>query len=486
MRKGLCFAVVLAIASSLVVIPASAAVKTGGTCPKLNQLVVSSGLTFTCTKVGKKLMWGKGVKVMTPPSAPVAVPSPAPAPIVIPDPLPALTSDSYPTIAATARNSILSTEPAGDTPISINYQFNSDVPVADQNLIKEGANNFISHFSHIMNYAPKPFGIIGWSTKSVGEPLVKAYDPASADFQNDMTSTFGKQTDLDPKTCTGMGGFSVGYERLIVIQTPCTNLDDSSADVATHELTHEVQASVNKGVNPRAVAPVWMVEGQAQVVGAALSVQNGADHWFVGRATWVERIPKNFTIQDITAMEGETSNNPDPAVNYAEYTAGGALEEYLIAKFGFQKSLDIYQRALKIVPQGTPSGAQLVNYFKIAFQQVFGQTLDSFYAEALPYINYLTTISPTASSNYSGTDPVVVLNEGCHSTGASATLQQLNGSQWVDVASKMGWDIPLASANCATGMERPWTAAKVAKGTVLRWHVFSPGNWDWYSTQYTY
>ena len=480
MRKSLVLAIAVTLFGSLLSNPASAAVKPGTPCLKLNQTLISAGSSFSCVKQGKKLVWGKGVKAASSTAMQVATQSPDPSP------LPSISADNFASVATTARNSILSTEPAGDTPIVVKYEFNSDVPLTDQNLIKDGANNFLSHFSHIMNYNPKPFGIIGWSTKSAGEPLVKAYDPSSTPFQNDMTSTFGKQNDLNPQTCSGMGGFSVGYERLVVIQTPCKQLDDSSADVVTHELTHEVQSSVNKGVNPRAVAPVWMVEGQAQVVGATLSVQNGVDHWFTGRATWVLRIPKGFTASDITAMEGETANNPDPVVNLAEYTAGGALEEYLIAKFGFQKSLDIYQQALTIVPQGVSSGPELMGYFKKAFQHVFGQSLDSFYAEALPYVNYLTTISPTASGNYSGGDPVFVLNESCHYPGSSATLQQQSGSQWTDVADKLGWDIPPASASCAAGTYRPWTAVKMARGAVLRWHVYSTGNWDWYSSSFTY
>ena len=458
--------------------------KAGGICQSLNQVATYAGYTYKCTKSGKKLLWSKGIKVPVATKGTSMTQQQATPTEVIPAPASPIAIDRYSNIASLARTSILNTDPAGDTPIEIKYQFDSGVPMINQNVIKEGANNFLKHFSHIMKYNPNPFGIIGWSAKSLGEPLVKSYDPASTDFQNDMTTTFSRQTDLPGDKCAGMGGFSVGYERLIVIQASCQNLDDGAADVVTHELTHEVQASLNKGVNPRMVAPVWMVEGQAQVVGAALAVQNGVDNWLVGRGSWVLRIPKGFTLDDIKAMEGETSGSADPSIAYSEYTAGGALEEYLIAKFGFQKSLDIYAAARKVVPSGTPEGDQLTNYFKVAFKKVFGENLDDFYAEALSYINYLTTTSPTASLNYVGVDPIYILSEGCHAPSASATIQELQGAQWVDISNKMGWDLPPVSANCPANTFRPWTAVKIAPGTTLRWHVYAPGIWDWYSNTF--
>ena len=67
--------------------PAIAAAKTGGTCPKLNSISTVNGYKFTCVKLGKKLIWNKGVKV----SVPKPTPSPsASKPTAIGDPVGAI------------------------------------------------------------------------------------------------------------------------------------------------------------------------------------------------------------------------------------------------------------------------------------------------------------------------------------------------------------------------------------------------------------
>jgi len=124
--------------------------------------------------------------------------------------------------------------------------------------------------------------------------------------------------------------------------------------------------------------PVWLCEGGAQVIGAAMSVYQGKDYWAIGgRDQWSNRIPANRTIADLKTMEGE-----DPKLH--EYTTGGALSEYLIAWGGFNNSLLVNQISYKLRNPDTMSG------FRQAFKIVYGQSLDDFYVHALPYINYVS------------------------------------------------------------------------------------------------
>jgi uncharacterized coiled-coil protein SlyX len=146
--------------------------------------------------------------------------------------------------------------------------------------------------------------------------------------------------------------------------------------VTTHELAHEVQASINKGTNMR--NPVWLCEGGAQVMGSAMSVYLGKDYWAIGgRDQWSNRIPANRTLSDLKIMEGQ-----DPKLS--EYTTGAALSEYLIAWGGFNNSLLVNQISNKTRNPDTMSG------FRQAFKIVYGQSLDDFYIHALPYINYVS------------------------------------------------------------------------------------------------
>jgi hypothetical protein len=410
--------------------------------------------------------------------------APATAPVATAPPV-ALTN--YALVGSMAHATILSEQPVSPNPLAVNYLFESGVPQGNRDLIKAGVDNFVSRFSGTLNYSSKPIGVMGFSTLAGGQALAKSYDPNNAAFLTDMTATFARQPDPAAVACQNMGGFSVGYERLLVISAPCYTNDANQAAISTHELTHEVQSSVLNGQNAREVAPVWMVEGQPQVVGAATSVRNGADSYVWSRADWILRVPKNRSIADLALMEGETNASSNPDIRLSEYTVGGAMMEYLIARSGLKKSLDVLRQAKSLANGTRAVGPQLMVNFRSAFQTIYGQSLDAFYAEVLPYINYLPSHSPTGSDTSSEPGAKIFLTEGCHSyfeTGA-ALQQQVNGS-WVDLAAVKGWDYA-PQPTCPAGTLRPWTIAEVAKGTALRWHVYQrAGDAGWYSTQYVY
>jgi molybdopterin-biosynthesis enzyme MoeA-like protein len=289
----------------------------------------------------------------------------------------------YPNVAALARASILADQPISPTSQKITYLFESGVPIENQNMIKEGADNFLNHFGNILNYSGTAVGVIAYKTLPGGLALARTFDPSDIKFQEDMSRTFPNQVDPEKVPTVGMGGFSVGYKRLVVVGAPYfksseSNLPTYLADpvVTTHELAHEVQASINKGTNMR--NPVWLCEGGAQVMGSAMSVYQGKDYWAIGgREQWSNRIPANRTIADLKIMEGE-----DPKLS--EYTTGAALSEYLIAWGGFSNSLLVNQISFKLRNPDTMSG------FRQAFKIVYGQSLDDFYIHALPYINYVS------------------------------------------------------------------------------------------------
>jgi len=65
MKKLIALLSILALALSLPLIPANAAVKAGGSCAKAGSKSVAFGKTYTCKKSGKKLLWDKGVQKTT-------------------------------------------------------------------------------------------------------------------------------------------------------------------------------------------------------------------------------------------------------------------------------------------------------------------------------------------------------------------------------------------------------------------------------------
>ena len=306
----------------------------------------------------------------------------------------------YPYVAALARASILADQPVAPTTQKITYQFESGVPIENQNMIKEGSDNFLSHFGNILNYSSKAINIIVYKTNAGASDLGKAFDPSDSYFLTDLASAVERQGDRTNKPNMGMGGFSMGYKRVVVIGSSYFKSSDSNiptypADpvVATHELAHEVQASINKGTNMR--NPVWLCEGGAQVIGAAMSVYQGKDYWATaGRDQWSNRIPANRTIADLKIMEGQ-----DPKLS--EYTTGAVLSEYLIAWGGFNNSLLVNQVSYKIVNQVSYQlhNPDAMSGFRQAFKIVYGQSLDDFYIHALPYINYVSANWKTSYAN---------------------------------------------------------------------------------------
>ena len=89
-------------ALSLALLPVSAAsaqnVIPGSACKVLKQKVVHQNKTHTCLKLGKKLIWSKGVTAVK--SAPASTPAPAPSPAPSSTPDSIVTSPATPTPAS--------------------------------------------------------------------------------------------------------------------------------------------------------------------------------------------------------------------------------------------------------------------------------------------------------------------------------------------------------------------------------------------------
>lgn len=78
---------------------ATAAIKAGATCKKAGETSTYAGKKFTCVKIGKKLVWNKGVTVSKPTPAVTPTPTPTvqPTPTATATPAPAATPTPTPT-----------------------------------------------------------------------------------------------------------------------------------------------------------------------------------------------------------------------------------------------------------------------------------------------------------------------------------------------------------------------------------------------------
>jgi M6 family metalloprotease-like protein len=107
---------------------------------------------------------------------------------------------------------------------------------------------------------------------------------------------------------------------------------------------------------------------------------------------------------------------------------------------------------------------------------------------AAPVATYPKTITIATDCTKTNSCPAptsttIDLWEGCHAK-VEATLQKRENNNWVDVAKATGWNL---AAGCpSTNAYRPITTAAIAQGTVIRWRVYSPGNWEWFSSETAY
>ncbi len=90
----------MVVAFSLIgIAPVNAAIKSGGTCPKVKTTATVKGFKYTCIKSGKRLVWSKGVAVKPAAPKPVVTPTPSSTPTVVvtPSPTPTVTATPTPT-----------------------------------------------------------------------------------------------------------------------------------------------------------------------------------------------------------------------------------------------------------------------------------------------------------------------------------------------------------------------------------------------------
>jgi hypothetical protein len=87
-------AVLVTAALFLVPLNAVAAVKAGDTCKKVGTTATANGKKYTCIKSGKKLVWNKGLSIVT---KPTAIATPSVSPTATPAPTPSATPSVIPT-----------------------------------------------------------------------------------------------------------------------------------------------------------------------------------------------------------------------------------------------------------------------------------------------------------------------------------------------------------------------------------------------------
>jgi len=435
MKKISILTIILMISTSFMSLSASAAVKPGATCTKLNSTTTTAGYKYTCIKLGKKLVWGKGVKVIVAKATPSPTPSPTPTPTPSPSPtidqvkaqlaLEKLNfkntmvfritnsdlerkadsgiyfkSDSrlvtdFDAVRVAAFNLIIGHKPATSHPkISIDYQISKSFP----KLLADYSVKLIEETANYWNFAidvPTSFTVKLVTEKDresvLKDPLMfsgmgpaldrlAAWDP---NYQIIFFTGGGgylyHQTEGSHKGVLMLATSSLAYPERMIFEWPAT---------ASHELTHVIQGFFFKERLPdlttdqyQAVSPDNFREGTANLFGYALSLGNLG--WYSDAldknllnclndaGAWVHTQSESDIVDLLNATEIRT---PEEA-HTMSYPTGALLYEWVLYKYGFDKVQELFKG------QGSSSD------YAANIKNVLGVSKTELYKEAAPYVH---------------------------------------------------------------------------------------------------
>jgi len=400
---------------------ASAAVKVGGACPRLNVTKVAAGSSYTCIRNGKRLVWSSGVNVPSPTPSLIAVSGPKDGD----PPLPLencgygtyyyksingvtersfyadtgyTNSDSRPDvlfdpIRVKAYHAIRDHFPAHQTETKVNFHIAHDFPPDELSLLKMQIGSTLKFWS---DYFPNGSQIqASFLTEKSDSMIDDRY------FTNTVDAKWILSTYVDPKNegiriCGWRNGVAgahvmgfgenagqVGYWIVFPSSHDGKYWDPTNL---THEFTHGVQdifwtKNGVMGVRDTLVAYNF-TEGGGYLFGIAMSLPNIG--WYqddlyrkivsnyLGGSALVRHIPSS-TSEIIQMLKTSEKNDGDVGQTWA-YTVGSQLWEWVIANYGF----DAYWNIVK--------GLNVNQSFDEIVIKVVGKSKDNLYADAAPYI----------------------------------------------------------------------------------------------------
>jgi hypothetical protein len=392
-KKLIAFIPILFLFLSLPLIPVNASTKAGGTCSKAGFTSVVSGKTYTCIKSGKKLVWGKGVAVAAPtPVKEKAKTFPSIAPIK---------SADYPLVGALAKDTILNQKATVHNPFVINWD--PTTTELKRNLYFEQIEIIKKYFSPMIpNNSTAEIFIFG-SSKEWADEVLRNTEKKYSDtlfiskryrVSSNCASTPEGALILDnefPADYTyyrGAGGglpvLGAGYGMVATANCDTKYLE---RDLLIHETFHAIQwiyashkfdsKEAIKLPSLKGTSPMWMAEGSATYMGYLLSADS---NW-----TSFGEDKRQF-ILDNNGLWNKSYEEFAADALVEAYSIGAVMYEYLLAKYGLERTLSFWPEAINsLKPIDITNFPARIAASKVAFQRVFGLSVEDFFIEVKPY-----------------------------------------------------------------------------------------------------
>ena len=334
---------------------ASAAVKQGALCKKAGQVSTASGIKYTCTKAGTKLVWKKGSKAKT-----------SAAPVVKDFEAWSTNIDSR-TLSDQAQRNFLSWVKTREGVAKNHTQLIQANTNTNRISIMKKADDLVSQlFSSYFPQGSKTFigatqswtdeqiALSGWNRKCDGTSMPGVQ--YCLDFNKHQGYVVTAETTYDPGNPGNDGGALVAHEYFHLVQANLAN--------STNGL--RIKSGDSSSIN---AIPVWFLEGGAEFVGYSVgALSQNASYW-VGRDRMLSYGPREDFANKNSIADYEIRTCCGNSTPTYPYNIGQVAIEYIVASIGFQKMLDIW------------ADFATTRNFETSFEKVTGISKEAFYTK---------------------------------------------------------------------------------------------------------
>jgi hypothetical protein len=361
--------------------------KTGAPCAKVNLTQSYKGKSFTCTKSGKKLIWGKGVQIRPAASAPTLSPTPMPTQSAPPSPTPKPSptqktiSERWNDVDKTALNIFNRWAPLEipkDHKVTIRWTLSERADLAAVDEIKK-RYDIAARFWAPYSTVTKDFQV-----------LIANHNEAKwiCDIKRSWLGI--NQPDCEFIESNGRPDISTagqsqkGNRNIDMYQVK--NLQEMSTRQfigrVEHEFTHNI--FYEQSENYQQFMPCWSIEGGAEFFGILIARRLDPDGYIQARNIAIDRVDKTieaWSVDDWVAFLNETDRTDIPnrqgdtcgPVRTKIYHHTFLANEYLVLKLGIPGYLEIIRKASN-------------SSWEQAIFNSFGQEKQAFYREMGTYM----------------------------------------------------------------------------------------------------